>query len=309
MDKYLNISKPVALQTKKKHVEKDPHQRDTEAMKRMTERERIMHIATTATTSGHDIWQSASTGHQVSEAGGKSVSYNDARLAKLQAQFPPQQKAVKRPRADSSEQQRTGRDSSHISLFDYDATSNLYHPSQVSASQTYRNVGSGIFGGCVFYLDGYMGPKMSDHTLRRILTQNGGTLSMYLKKTRITHVLLSDSGALANSKIRKEVEGSRNRVKFVKVEWVHKCLEVGKRIGEWEYSIDRLRGKNQTVASMLQNSTNATSKNFMMDKDRSDSAFKATKLSKSLSQDRFEEKQLSGLLDAEEGERIDALDR
>lgn len=294
MERYLHITK--APSSKKKPDEK-----------KMSTREHVMHVATTPSTRGHDIWQSASTGHQVAEAGGKSVSYNDARLAKLQAQFPPAKPTLKRKRVgaaeegleapkETSEAERPeSRDSEHISLFHYDASQNTYHPTPVSPSLTSINhQPSGIFNGCVFYLNGYMGPKMSDHTLRRTLTQNGGTLSLYLKKTRITHVLLSSHGALANSKIRKEVEGMRNRVKFVKVDWVYKCLEVGKRIGEWEFAVDRLNGHNKSVASLF---THTKSEGEPQNKNEVPDTYSRT------------EKDKLDLLDAEEGERLDGFDR
>lgn len=268
-----------------------------------------MHVATTPSTKGHDIWQSASTGHQVSEAGGKSVSYNEARLAKLQAQFPPSRPAgLKRKRVPSDEQdtnesevmQTQERTSEHIPLFHYEASNNTYHP--VPATLSYKST-SGLFSGCVFYLDGYMGPTMSDHSLRRLLTQHGGKLSLYLQKTRITHVLLSSKGALANSKIRREVEGLRNRAKFVKVDWVFKCLEVGKRVGEWDFLADRLTGNNRSVAVMLQGNASATSKT-----EDTSSVRPAKHKESSEDMDRIEKDRLD-LLDAEEGERVDSLER
>lgn len=298
-----------------------------------------MHVATTPSTGGHDIWQSASTGHQVSEAGGKSVSYNEARLAKLQAQFPARPNNTSTKHAGAPEALLEGttpkkvahRDSGHIPLFDYDPAENLYHPTQVNSPiQTSLALpaasGSGIFNGCVFYLDGYMGAKMSDHSLRRVLTQNGGRLSMYLQKTRITHVLLSSGGALANSKIRKEVEGLRNRVKFVKVDWVFRCLELGRRIGEWDYCVDRLCGGNRTVASMFsqQNTLHATDMGMTITKNVAQRPNESATLSTEKNiihasftnqpslegtQTAIEHKDRLDLLDAEEDERLDSLDR
>lgn len=307
MERYFNITK-APQSDKKVDLTK----------KKLTSHEHIMHVATTASTRGHDIWQSASTGHQVSEAGGKSVSYNDARLAKLQAQFPPTKSTLKRKRSDDSAEQssiankitdknHTKLDSEHIALFEYDGSQNTYHPAPVTPSST-RHSTSGIFSGCVFYLDGYMGSKMSDHSLRRVLTQNGGSLSLYLKKTRITHVLLSSTGALANSKIKKEVEGSRNRVKFVKVDWVFKCLEVGHRVGEWDYSIERLKGHNRSIAEMVRLndlSVPSTSPIPKFPPQLSNSV----DVTSSDTSDIDPEKDRLSLLGAEEGERLDGLDR
>lgn len=304
MDRYLSITKAPAS-TKKAAGAKE---------RKLTSLEHVMQVATTPSTRGHDIWQSASTGHQVSEAGGKSVSYNDARLAKLQAQFPSNKSTLKRKRSAGSDEPpgedkllettvaEERLDSEHIPLFEYDASQNLYYPAPVTPSSTHTTT-SGIFSGCVFYLDGYMGPTMSDHSLKRVLTQNGGTLNPYLKKTRITHVLLSSRGALANSKIKKEVEGSRNRVKYVKVDWVYKCLEVGRRVGEWDYSIERLNGNNRSVAQMI-----STSKGSVNAEHKLEDLSNSEEHTRPPSGIDLEKARL-GLLDAEEGERLDGLDR
>ena len=218
MDKYVTVTK---LKTQTKANTKK---------RKISELDHIMHVATTPSTKGHDIWQSASTGHQVSEAGAKSVTYNEARIAKLRAQFP-SQKVV---------EQRAERDSEHIELFDYHADDNTWYAARTSI----KNTGDGgLFAGCVFYLDGYMGPQMSDFSLKRQITLNGGVLSVSLQKTRITHVLLSSRGALAGSKILKELKGP-NKVKFVKVDWVYKCLELNKRVNEWEYAVTSLQNSH-----------------------------------------------------------------
>lgn len=305
MERYLNVTKSIQSARKV----------DTNN-KKITDLEHIMHVATTASTHRHDIWQSASTGHQVSEAGGKSVSYNDARLAKLQAQFPPNRNTLKRKRSSNSEEpvavplaetkdaQET-LDSEHIALYEYDTNQNKYHPAPASPSSL-QKTGSGIFSDCVFYLDGYMGPTMSDHSLRRVLTQNGGTLSLYLKKTRITHVLLSSKGSLANNKIKKEAEGSRNSVKFVKVDWVFKCLEVGHRVGEWEYSIDKLQGNNRSVVQMI---TPRKPSNTSSSSSSSLSQRRVINSSSTSESDDSQAKARLDLLAAEEGERLNAMDR
>ena len=88
------------------------------------------------------------------------------------------------------------------------------------------------------YLDGYMGPSCSDHSLRRLITTHGGELSLYLSKSRITHVVLSSKGALAAGKVRKEVQATcrGNRVKYVTVDWCHDSVRAGKRLHEFEYT-------------------------------------------------------------------------
>ncbi|BFZ58702.1 hypothetical protein PYCC9005_005767 [Savitreella phatthalungensis] len=205
----------------------------------------IMHVATVPSTRGHDIWQSASTGHQVSEQGGRSTSYNEARLAKLKVQFP-----TANGGKSSTTTTTQHRSSEHIELFHYTQHDNTYYPVKIDADVPEAK---GIFAGCTFYLDGYMGGGCSDHSLKRLLTQNGGQLSLYMQKSRITHVVLSEDGALATQKRRKECESTLrgNRVKFVTVRWCHDSLEKGKRQPEWKYA-GMMQAGQRSVGNMLE---------------------------------------------------------
>ncbi|ORY76608.1 hypothetical protein BCR37DRAFT_395161 [Protomyces lactucae-debilis] len=283
MDKYVTI-------TKKRSAAGDGG-KDAKRKRPMTAKEHMMHIATTPSTRGHDIWVSAATGHQISEQGGRSVSYNAARVAKLKCQFrpagadvPADQKAVAARYAAQQEGPviapdleatvAVSRDSGHIALFDAQhSTHSVTYPTRV-AFQASTSPTKGCFRGCVFYLDGYLGPTTSDWCLKREIAAQGGEVSVSLAKKQITHVVLSQCGALAHSKIVKEGKLKRRTVQYVTVDWIHACLAAGKRVPEWSYSVEKLQSGTRPVAELWQ---------------------------------KKDEAQLH--LDAEEGERLDALDR
>jgi hypothetical protein len=147
----------------------------------------------------------------------------------------------------------------------------------------------GCFQGCVFYLDGYLGPAASDWTLKRDITAQGGELSISLAKKQITHVVLSSCGALAHSKIVKEGKLQRRTVQHVTVDWIHACLKAGKRVPSWQYSIEALQAGTKPVPKLWQNAVDHC------DSDAVDTG----------NQEIDGQRQL----DAEEGERLDALDR
>lgn len=88
--------------------------------------------------------------------------------------------------------------------------------------------GRGIFDGVVVYVNGSTFPLVSDHKLKRILTENGGQMSLHLGRRRVTHVILGRpagsgqgaGGGLAGSKLEKEIQRvSGCAVKFVGAEW------------------------------------------------------------------------------------------
>lgn len=236
MDKYVTITKVKSNSGTKK--------------RKLNAHEHIMKVATEVNPrKAIDIWQSASTGHQVSDSGAKSVSYNAARCAKLRAQFP--------CKSALESLQEGKRDSNGIELFDYHPDTNKWHPAPVPIPSLINKT-QGIFQGCVMYLDGYLGPKMSDYALKRAITMNGGLLGQSLQKTRITHVVLSSRGDLAASKVRREREGRRNRCCYVTVDWVHACLDAGKRVSECHYSVAAL-APCQSVASTSTSTCTSTS--------------------------------------------------
>jgi hypothetical protein len=96
-----------------------------------------------------------------------------------------------------------------------------------------------IFDGVVAYVNGSTFPLVSDHRLKKILSENGGNMSLHLGRRKVTHVILGRpagggsaaataaarggrgaGGGLAGGKIEKEIKRIGGcGVKFVGVEW------------------------------------------------------------------------------------------
>ena len=73
-----------------------------------------------------------------------------------------------------------------------------------------------IFRGLNLYLNGSTAPLVSDHKLKQLWVQHGGSVSIGLGRRTVTHVVLGQTstggGSLASSKIQKEVvRGSRQK--------------------------------------------------------------------------------------------------
>jgi len=107
-----------------------------------------------------------------------------------------------------------------------------------------RSPTRGIFSGLVFFVNGRASP-ISDHKLKRLLTEEGGRVSIHLGRREVTHVILGracdgarsgSEGALAASKIQKEVRRvGGSSVKYIGVEWVLECLNARKRLPEAQF--------------------------------------------------------------------------
>ncbi|KAM0420837.1 hypothetical protein ACHAPT_011367 [Fusarium lateritium] len=85
-----------------------------------------------------------------------------------------------------------------------------------------------IFDGVVVYVNGSTFPLISDHKLKKLLTEHGGQMSLHLGRRRVTHVILGRpdgglagaAGGLAGSKLEKEIRKVGGcGVKFVGAEW------------------------------------------------------------------------------------------
>jgi len=92
----------------------------------------------------------------------------------------------------------------------------------------FRRDRSGIFKGCVVYVNGSTHPDISDHKLKNLLVEHGACMSIHLARRKVTHVVLgrpknADRGAgggLASGKIHMEIRKIRGcSVKYVEVEW------------------------------------------------------------------------------------------
>jgi hypothetical protein len=82
-----------------------------------------------------------------------------------------------------------------------------------------------IFRNCVVYVNGYMGPTISDLELRKRLCVHGASVVGGLARRSVTHVILGPLG-LAGGKVQKEMEVRKAGVKYVTVDW-YKVGELG----------------------------------------------------------------------------------
>jgi len=122
---------------------------------------------------------SSSTGHQVSQGpGGRSTSYFQSRNLKLASQF-------NQPLTDTTNAK----------------------PSQPE-----------IFRNCCVYINGYMGPLISDLELKKRLARHGAQVVTNFGRKSVTHVILGPNG-LAGGKIQKEMLAKKVAVKYVTVDW------------------------------------------------------------------------------------------
>lgn len=105
-----------------------------------------------------------------------------------------------------------------------------------------------IFRSLNLYLNGStLSSGVSDHRLKSLFIQHGGTLSIALGRRTVTHVVLgSPGGGLAGSKIQKEVaKVSGKGVKYVTPNWVVDSVECGKRLSESRYQAVHTAMKGQ----------------------------------------------------------------
>lgn len=102
-----------------------------------------------------------------------------------------------------------------------------------------------IFRSLTLYLNGSTTPLISDHRLKQLWVQHGGSLSVALGRRTVTHVVIGDTagGGLAAGKVQKEVRNVRGKgIKFVTAQWVVDCVERGRRVGEGNYAPERVKG-------------------------------------------------------------------
>jgi len=77
---------------------------------------------------------------------------------------------------------------------------------------------SELFRNCCVYVNGYMGPTISDLELKKRLTQHGARVVANFGRKSVTHVILGPNG-LASGKIQKEITARNTGVKYVTVHW------------------------------------------------------------------------------------------
>nr|OQO32121.1 hypothetical protein B0A51_00964 [Rachicladosporium sp. CCFEE 5018] len=116
-----------------------------------------------------------------------------------------------------------------------------------------------IFAGLNMYINGSTMPYMSDHKLKRLLSEHGANMSIFLGRKTVTHIVIGKpggagggcGGGLAGTKIHKEVTRVGGKaVKYVTAEWIVKSIAAGKRLPESKFEAMRLAPKG--VASVLE---------------------------------------------------------
>lgn len=105
-----------------------------------------------------------------------------------------------------------------------------------------------IFRSLTLYLNGSTyASGISDHKLKSLFVQHGGSLSIALGRRTVTHVVLgSIVGGLAAGKIQKEVAKVGGKgVKYVTAQWVVDSVQCGKRLPESGYRAVHIAMKGQ----------------------------------------------------------------
>ncbi|KAI0536339.1 BRCA1 C terminus domain-containing protein [Xylaria digitata] len=114
-----------------------------------------------------------------------------------------------------------------------------------------------IFDGVVVFLNGSTHPLISDHKLKHVLAEHGGSMSSHLGRRKVTHVILGRpaaggygsggaGGGLAGGKLQREISKLGGpAVKFVGVQWVLESIKAGKRLPESRFADLKIASKGQ----------------------------------------------------------------
>ncbi|KAI0206916.1 BRCA1 C terminus domain-containing protein [Astrocystis sublimbata] len=231
-----------------------------------------------------DPWNSSSSGHQRAENRiGASTGWRHSRNQKLMGQFTggagggkrisdtvgegsqhwdPQAKALITPearaRAQSSVLHLLAKPGTMTRPSKPDETtaeeSLMARRGEEDAARERARQARKIFDGVVVYLNGSTHPLVSDHKLKHVLAENGGSLSSHLGRRKVTHVILGRSaaggrgsgGGLAGGKLQKEIAKMGGpAVKYVTVQWVLESIKAGKRLPEARFAELKLASKGQ----------------------------------------------------------------
>lgn len=177
-----------------------------------------------------NVFTSSSTGHQVSQGkGGRSTSYFASRNLKLARQFKqPTIVPLSTSGSVTLESSPSG------------STPGVLADSTVQPSPQ-------IFRNCSVYINGYMGPLVSDIELKKRLAQHGARVVTNFGRKSVTHVILGPNG-LAGGKIQKEMLAKKMGVKYVTVDWyLHPLRFVVSRTKADGRALDSLREGKRCV--------------------------------------------------------------
>ena len=143
---------------------------------------------------------------------------------------------------------RTEATEDHPTTEPVDGPGNELSKDSASTSQTSSDTPQPpqIFRGLNIYLNGSTAPSISDHKLKQLFAQHGGSSSIGLGRRTVTHVIIGETcgGGLASGKIEKEITNVRGKsIKFVTVQWVLDSIERGIRQPEAKYCPSNLRNR------------------------------------------------------------------
>ncbi|WVQ71748.1 hypothetical protein IAR50_001289 [Cryptococcus sp. DSM 104548] len=96
-----------------------------------------------------------------------------------------------------------------------------------------------LFKGCLFYMNGSTGPKVSNLQLRNMIAENGGRFTT-VQTSACTHIIAN--AGLSGSKTQKHLEkqggrGSARQARVVRVEWVLDSVAQGAKLSEAGYTM------------------------------------------------------------------------
>ncbi|WVR05304.1 hypothetical protein IAU60_002318 [Kwoniella sp. DSM 27419] len=96
-----------------------------------------------------------------------------------------------------------------------------------------------IFKGCLIYINGSTGPKVSNLQVQQMISSNGGRITP-LQSSACTHIIAN--GGLSGTKTQKWIDGqgsrgASRRAKVVKVEWILDSVEQGIKLSEAGYGV------------------------------------------------------------------------
>ncbi|KAJ2896414.1 hypothetical protein MKZ38_005569 [Zalerion maritima] len=122
-----------------------------------------------------------------------------------------------------------------------------------AARQEAADAGKRIFEGVNVYVNGSTFPLVSDHKLKHLMAEHGGSVSLHLGRRTVTHVIIGRpvgragfGGGLAGGKLEKEIRKSGGvSVKFVGVEWILDSIKAGSRLPEARFATLKMARKGQ----------------------------------------------------------------
>jgi hypothetical protein len=128
-----------------------------------------------------------------------------------------------------------------------------HQPQSLSSSSIRKR----IFQNITVHISGSTLPVISDHRLRTLLSQHGATISPFLLRRSVTHVICSPKsvggGCFAGGKMHKEAIAARRMgIRFVTAEWAVESVKHGKRLTEADFRPNGLERGSASVMDVFE---------------------------------------------------------